>query len=85
MEFDVQEALTRLGGRKALNLKMLRRLGPEFGDVCTAINRSLTKKDVMTASRLAHNAKGVAGSIGAMALFVVAAKLEKAVSRESLQ
>jgi two-component system, sensor histidine kinase and response regulator len=77
--------LARLGGRKTLYLKMLRRFGPEFGDISGAIDRSLAEKDIPTASRLVHNTKGVAGSIGAMVLFEVAAKLETAISQQSPQ
>lgn len=85
MELDVQGALTRLGGRKDLYLKMLRRVEPEFGDVRAAIDRSLAEKDFATARRLAHSTKGVAGSIGAMDLFEAASKLERAIYNQSPQ
>jgi two-component system sensor histidine kinase/response regulator len=85
MALDVQGALTRLVGRKDLYRKMLRRFGPEFGEAHTIIARSLAENDLATACRLAHNTKGVAGSIGAMALFEVASSLERAISEKSPQ
>jgi two-component system sensor histidine kinase/response regulator len=80
---DVQGALKRMGGRRSLYIKLLNKFEPEFGQTAEMIRRLLAAGDLKTAELTAHSVKGVAATIGATALFEVAAKLEKAIGSQA--
>jgi HPt (histidine-containing phosphotransfer) domain-containing protein len=77
---DTADGLSRVAGNRKLYLKLLRQFveqqGPAGGQICEA----LVTGEAKVAERLAHTVKGVAGSLGARGVQVVAAKLEKAVA-----
>lgn len=72
---DWQDALARLGGNEALYVKMLRQF-LEQETVPRQIADRLAAGDWLSAERLAHTLKGVAGSLGARVLQKLAAELE---------
>ena len=77
---DSQDALARLGGNQTLYLQMLRRF-LELEAAPEQISEQLSRGDWLTAERLAHTLKGVAGSLGAGQLQKIAAELELALRK----
>jgi len=80
---DVQGALKRIGGRRPIYVKLLSKFAPEFGQSAGEIRGFLAAGDMRTAERTAHSVKGVAATIGAVALSEVAADLEKAIAGQT--
>ncbi|MFH1985083.1 MAG: response regulator [Pseudomonadota bacterium] len=76
--FDEPSALRRLGGRRELYAKMLRRFEGEFGNAGEALRRCLAAGDIQTVGRMAHSIKSAAASLGATALSDASAELEEA-------
>jgi PAS domain S-box-containing protein len=80
---DVQEALKRLGGRRQLYGKVLRKFESESAKAHAIITRHIATSDMEAASRMAHTVKGTAIAIGAVKLSQVAAELETAIRDNS--
>ncbi len=74
-----ESGLARLGGDQEKYLSILRKFAAHQADVPHAIIEALANNDTTTAIRLAHSLKGVAGNIGAKALYAAAAALETAL------
>jgi len=75
--FDLEAALQRLGGDRRLLCELLEGVAEEYGDAATAVRTALSRGDRVTARRLAHTLKGVAGSVGATVLQDAAAAVEQ--------
>lgn len=75
---DTKDGLARVGGNRTLYLKLLRQF-LEQESAPTRIAEALSGGDWPLAERLAHTAKGVAGSLGAGGIQKAAATLEKAL------
>ncbi len=80
---DVENAVKRIGDRRAVYVRALNSFEPEFGQTAEMIRRHLDAGDLQTAERAAHSVKSVAATIGAAALSEVAADLEKAIAGQS--
>ena len=76
---SVESGLARVGGNQALYRKLLIQFRDSQKTAVADIQAALGKEDVETAARLAHTVKGVAGNLGAEALYHVAAALEEAI------
>jgi signal transduction histidine kinase/DNA-binding response OmpR family regulator len=76
---DVQGALNRLGGRRQLYCKLLRKFESESATIDAIIARHIACSDKETAWRLAHTVKSMSASIGAVCLSQAAAELETAI------
>ncbi|MDB5871242.1 MAG: hypothetical protein JWQ07_684 [Ramlibacter sp.] len=76
---DVAAGLRRMMGKKGLYLAMLRRYVDGQRDCAAELRRALDSDDWPTAERLAHTARGVAGSIGALLVPEHAQALELAL------
>lgn len=76
---DVEGALKRLGGRKAIYLKALKRFDLEYGRAYESVNEDLAAGAREAAVRTVHTVKGTAATIGATELNRLAAKLEKVI------
>lgn len=72
---DCRDALTRLGGNRALYARLLHQF-LEQESVPTRISLYLDQGDRASAERLAHTLKGVAGTVGAREVGWAAAELE---------
>ncbi|HOT93299.1 MAG TPA: response regulator [Anaerolineae bacterium] len=68
--------LARVGGNPEQYRRLLRRFRTDEAGAATAIREALANGDPVTAARLAHTLKGVAGTLGAEALQQAAALLE---------
>ncbi len=80
---DMQTGLHRALGREGLYRQLLGRFVRGQRGVPAAIDHALHAGDALTAERLAHTLKGVAGTIGALPLQEAAAELELAVRMQA--
>jgi PAS domain S-box-containing protein len=79
-QLDTRLGLSRLRGNEPLYRKLLGEFPEKFSDIVTAITERLTRDDLHGARRQAHTLKGVAGNIGAMTLYAVAAEVEACIA-----
>jgi signal transduction histidine kinase/DNA-binding response OmpR family regulator/HPt (histidine-containing phosphotransfer) domain-containing protein len=75
----IGEGLSRVAGNRKLYLKLLRQFVVQDADAASRIMACLVNGDRVTAERLAHTVKGVAGSLGASAVQSAGGDLEKAI------
>jgi PAS domain S-box-containing protein len=80
---DSKDGLARVAGNRSLYLKLLRQFVEQQGPAPRQISEALAAGDRKLAERLAHTAKGVAGSLGARAVQQLAAEVEKAIASGS--
>ena len=73
---EIAQALQRVGGNAALLRKLLTRFHETQFDVMARIDTAIAGSDIDTATREAHTIKGLAGNIGATAMFERAATVE---------
>jgi len=76
---DVASALKRVGGNRKRYQTLLRQFAQQQANAVEAIRKALSTGDAATAERAAHSLKGVAGTLGAMAVSEAAAKAEAAI------
>ncbi|HSW18538.1 MAG TPA: response regulator [Ramlibacter sp.] len=76
---DVSGALARMLGRKPLYLEMLARYVETQRELPSQVRAALAQDDHHTAFRLAHTAKGLAGTVGATEVQAMAQALEKSL------
>ena len=74
---DIETGLQRVLGNKSWYLSLLRKFVELHADTAGEIRQALAAGDRETAFRLAHTIKGVTDNIGAAAVHVAAAVLEK--------
>ena len=82
---DVAQGLRRVLGQEAVYLKMLRAFMRGHRDALDQVRRALAQQDWAGAERVAHNLKGLAGSIGATPLQAQAGALEAALNERMPQ
>jgi CheY-like chemotaxis protein len=80
---DLNSGLRRMLGKKSLYLTMLRKFAAGQKSTPAEIMLALDSNDWMTAERLAHTLKGVAGNISATALQQLAENLETVIKARS--
>ena len=80
---DMTIGLRRVVANKQLYLSLLRKFLAGHKDAALNIRRALDANDWETAGRLAHNAKGVSGTVGATRLQNCAADLEQAIRKRN--
>lgn len=91
---NIEEGLARLAGDIGLYREILYKFAASHADADTRITKVIKgmdlnnpdtgRKDLETAQRLAHTAKGVSGNIGAGLLFDAASRLEGALKDEDI-
>jgi PAS domain S-box-containing protein len=79
---DAKQGLRRVMGKELSYLKMLRKFVSSHHDTMTHTREALAQSDWLTAERLAHTLKAVAGNIGASQIQVDAAALETALNTQ---
>ena len=79
--FDVDAALKRLGNNVRLYTKLLQQFADNQSQAQDQFQGFLDSGDMEGAKRVAHTLKGLAGSLGATALYAAALHLEEAVGR----
>lgn len=80
---DVAGALARMMGRKDLYLEMLQRYDASQGQVPGQLRAALEAGERDQARRLAHTAKGLAGTVGALHVAADAGAVEQALRDEA--
>ncbi|MGZ5196198.1 MAG: response regulator, partial [Ramlibacter sp.] len=76
---DTALGLSRMMGKKSLYAAMLRRYVAGQQQVVAEMRQALATGDVVTAERIAHTTKAVAGNVGATGIQERAAALEAAI------
>ncbi|MHC1745481.1 MAG: transporter substrate-binding domain-containing protein [Syntrophobacteraceae bacterium] len=76
---DLEEGLAHVGGNRYLYLGLLIKFRNNYAAMADDIASCLARKEAEEARRLAHSVKGVAGNLGAGALFAAAAQVEDAI------
>jgi len=79
---DIVDGLARVGGNRATYHKLLLKFAHNNANTMTEIRAALQQDDMERAVRLAHTLKGVAGNIGASALYQEARALETALKEQ---
>ena len=74
---DASDGLSRVGGNQKLYSKLLRAFADEQRRTPEQVAEALARNDIVTAERLAHTLKGVAGNLGARDVQAAASKLEQ--------
>lgn len=80
---DSSQGLRRVLGKKQLYLNMLRKFVSNQANTVTDLQQALAGGDRVTAERLVHSTRGVAGNIGASGLQMLAERLEKLIREGS--
>jgi signal transduction histidine kinase/DNA-binding response OmpR family regulator/HPt (histidine-containing phosphotransfer) domain-containing protein len=73
---DVRGALERVAGNTALYKRLLNSFQKSHSDTASEVRAALSSGDRELAQRLAHTVKGVAGNVGADALYEAAGQVE---------
>jgi two-component system, sensor histidine kinase and response regulator len=80
---DTQGALKRLGGKRELYERLLRKFADKQANAVVAVRAALASGDVTAAEREVHSLRGAASSLGANALAEAAAKTEQLLKEGS--
>ena len=78
-ELDTNAGMKRVAGNIGLYHKLLRQFIAGQADAAARMREMLANGDMITAERIAHSLKGVAGNIGATVVADLAAETEKAI------
>jgi len=81
--FDAAAVLRRLGGKRALLIKLLREFAGDFQGAATRIEELLARGEAEEARRLSHTLKGVAGNLSATGVQAAALALERAIAADA--
>jgi len=73
---DAADGVRRIGGRAEPYRKQLRRFRAQYGDAVAELRRLLAQADPAAAEAHCHTLKGVAGNIGARALFARVSEID---------
>ncbi len=82
---SVESGLTMAGGNRRLFLRLLSKFRRNHGDVANDVRNALDRDDPVTAARLVHTVKGVAGNIGARNLHLAAGDLDEALRQNQTE
>lgn len=77
---EVDAGVRRSGGEHRLYWQLLTKFRQHYGSFVKILERDLAAGELSTARRRVHNLKGVAGNLGARALYLAAADLEGQLS-----
>jgi HPt (histidine-containing phosphotransfer) domain-containing protein len=80
---DAEQGLRRVLGKEQAYLKMLRKFISGQGQAIRQVHDALAQDDWLTAERVAHTLKGVAGNVGATQVQADAARLEAALNQHA--
>jgi two-component system sensor histidine kinase/response regulator len=82
---DIETGLRRTGENRALYIELLKDFVTDHGNNHKVIAQALLENNIEIALRTAHTLKGVAGGIGALALYESAQKVETAIKEDQLK
>lgn len=75
--FDLDELQTRLGLPLEVLVPILEKFAEDYADVCTDLGTLMDGEDLEPAINLAHDVKGVSGSLGLTAVHAVTAEIQQ--------
>ena len=78
---EIADGLARVVGNEALYRKLLKNFYQEYRSIADRITSALASEDPKSGRHLLHTLKGVAGNIGAAALYKSAGALETALAQ----
>ena len=78
---NVADSVRRIGGSVTLYLSLLDKFRVNQGRFVTSFREALTADDQVTAERLAHTLRGIAGTLGAETLQDLASLLESSIKK----
>jgi len=81
--FDVAGSLRRLGGNRALYLRLLGMFRDDYAEIADRVEAAAAAGDLEAVREMAHTVRGVAGNFGAAELEAGAADLERASMSEA--
>ena len=81
---DIKAGLARTNGNQVLYMKLLNHFVNDHGKDHQVIARAVLQNDIALAQRTAHTLKGVAGGIGAQALYDSSRKVETALKENRI-
>lgn len=81
---DIDVGLARMNGSQELYMTVLKQFFQDHSTDDQIIAQAISQNDFPLAQRTAHTLKGVAGGIGAQALYDSAQKVEKAIKEKQL-
>ena len=73
---DTVAGIARVGGNLKIYTNILKKFRSHHADAAKEIKEAVEKADFESAERIAHTIKGVAGNIGANAIFKIAVELD---------
>ncbi|MDC7124100.1 MAG: response regulator [Spirochaetales bacterium] len=79
---DVEDGLSRVGGNKAMYLKLIAYFAKNNKDFGFTVIQAMQKDDREEAERFAHTLKGVAGNIGATSIASFATDLDQELKKD---
>jgi HPt (histidine-containing phosphotransfer) domain-containing protein len=79
---DMEEGLAHIGGNRDLYRRLLVKFRKNYVETPDEIISCIERHEVDEARRLAHSVKGVAGNLGAKALFAAADRVENAIQHD---
>ncbi|MGV3479465.1 MAG: response regulator [Sphingobium sp.] len=82
--FDIDAALRRVNGKRALLRKLITGFGDGFASAVSDLRTQIASGALIEARRLAHTLKGTAGSLELVAVAQVAAEIEAAIAAGTL-
>lgn len=80
---DAADALMRLAGNRRLYRDLLRQFVSKHGDAAAEIAAALNEGDQKLAGRIAHTARGAAGTLGMKSVQALAGDLEAAIGEKA--
>ncbi|HYC44879.1 MAG TPA: response regulator [Burkholderiales bacterium] len=80
---DVADGLRRTGSNRTLYRSLLQQFAQKHLDAPARVRGLLRDGDVVTAARVAHSLKGIAGNLGAREVAAAAARLEQAIAEDA--
>jgi PAS domain S-box-containing protein len=78
---NTADGLRRVAGNKKLYVNLLWQFVESQSDAAEQIKDCMAKDDFSTSQRIAHSVKGVAGNIGASAVYAAASELENIIKQ----
>ncbi|MFH0733159.1 MAG: PAS domain S-box protein [bacterium] len=83
-EIDVKNGIIRVGGNVKLYLSLIEKFSENYKNVMEQIKNAVEKNEDELSIRLVHTVKGVAGNLGAVELYLLAAKVEAKLKAKTI-
>jgi CheY-like chemotaxis protein len=82
---DIESGLNRVNGNRRLYKNLLLDFAKKYAAATEEIRKMITEGDIVTAERLAHTIKGIAGNISANSIQAAASEVEKGIKTKNIE